>query len=171
MPSHLKRYSGAGDLHFVTFSCYDRRPFLRTPQARDLFLHIMEEERSVRSLYIAGYIVMPEHVHLLIGEPESGEIATFLKITKQRFGRRAHESGIVPSNTPVWQRRYYDFNVFTERKRVEKLKYMHRNPVARGLVERPEDWLWSSFRFYRLGESHIVFMSKKVEDYAFGRSV
>jgi len=171
MPSHLKRYCGAGDLHFVTFSSHDRRPFLRNPKARDLFLEILEEERGARSLYIAGYVVMPEHVHLLIGEPKSGEISTFLKTVKQRSSRTAHKLGIVPGDVPVWQRRYYDFNVFTEKKRVEKLRYMHRNPVMRGLVSRPENWLWSSFRFYLLGEKHILFMSEKFEDYEFGRLV
>jgi putative transposase len=53
---------------------------------------------------------------------------------------------------PLWHRRYYDFNVFTHNKHVEKLKYMHRNPVRRGLVERPEEWRWSSYRYYFLGE-------------------
>ena len=49
------------------------------------------------------------------------------------------------------QARYYDFNVWTEGKRIEKLCYMHRNPVARGLVARPKDWPWSSFRHYLTG--------------------
>jgi len=40
----------------------------------------------------------------------------------------------------LWQRRYYDFNVLPGGKFVEKLRYLHRNPVKRGLVERPEDW-------------------------------
>jgi len=56
----------------------------------------------------------------------------------------------------IWQRRFYDFNVWTERKRIEKLRYMHRNPVKRGLVENPEDWQWSSFRFYAYGEAGLV---------------
>jgi hypothetical protein len=48
----------------------------------------------------------------------------------------------------IWQRRFYDFAVFTERKRVEKLRYMHRNPLKRGLVQEPQQWRWSSFRHY-----------------------
>jgi REP element-mobilizing transposase RayT len=51
-----------------------------------------------------------------------------------------------------WQRRFYDFNVRARRKSIEKLKYIHRNPVVRGLVARPEDWPWSSFRHYATGE-------------------
>jgi putative transposase len=57
---------------------------------------------------------------------------------------------------PVWQPRFYDFNVWTERKRVEKLRYMHRNPVNRGLVPEPEQWLWSSYRFYKYAEAGTV---------------
>jgi len=51
-----------------------------------------------------------------------------------------------------WQARFYDFNVWTERKRTEKLRYIHRNPVTRGLAGSPELWAWSSFRWYALGE-------------------
>ena len=57
---------------------------------------------------------------------------------------------------PFWQSRYYDFNIHTNRKHVEKLKYMHRNPVVRGLVKRPEDWAWSSFRHYLTGQAGTV---------------
>jgi hypothetical protein len=57
---------------------------------------------------------------------------------------------------PFWQARYYDFNVWSEQKRVEKLRYIHRYPVKRGLVERPGDWLWSSFHHYLTGEEGVV---------------
>ena len=61
-----------------------------------------------------------------------------------------------PRPLRFWQPRFYDFNVFTAKKQIEKLKYMHRNPVVRGLVERPEDWRWSSYRFYACGETGTV---------------
>jgi putative transposase len=57
---------------------------------------------------------------------------------------------------PFWQARYYDFLMHSEEKRVEKLRYMHRNPVKRGLVEKPEQWQWSSFRHYATGEVGTV---------------
>lgn len=56
----------------------------------------------------------------------------------------------------VWQARYFDFNVCTAKKRVEKLRYLHRNPVKRGLVEAPEQWRWSSFRAYAYRETGAV---------------
>jgi hypothetical protein len=57
---------------------------------------------------------------------------------------------------PFWQARYYDFNVWSERKFVEKLRYIHRNPLKRGLAVRPEDWAWSSFRHYLSGKAGSV---------------
>jgi putative transposase len=56
----------------------------------------------------------------------------------------------------VWQARFYDFNVWTERKRIEKLRYIHRNPVKRGLVAEPDQWCWSSFRSYAHAEAGPV---------------
>jgi putative transposase len=71
---------------------------------------------------------------------------------KQAVARRSQRTA-----SPIrWQVRYYDFNVFSERKRVEKLRYMHRNPVERGLVQAPEEWEWSSFRHYLTGEKGRV---------------
>jgi len=60
------------------------------------------------------------------------------------------------TRTQFWQTRYYDFNVITQPKFVEKLRYIHRNPVERGLVEKPEDWPWSSFRHWSTGEPALV---------------
>jgi putative transposase len=101
---------------------------------------------------VYGYVVMPEHVHLLVNEPERGCLSQMLQSLKQSVARtlalRAADS--------FWQARYYDFNVWSESKVVEKLRYIHRNPVVRGLVERPEDWQWSSFRHYLTGADGVV---------------
>ncbi len=95
---------------------------------------------------------MPEHVHLLMSEPERGTLATALQSLKQASARRS-QRGASPLR---WQVRYYDFNVFRNEKRIEKLRYMHRNPVKRGLVDSPEEREWSSFRHYLTGETGRV---------------
>jgi putative transposase len=95
---------------------------------------------------------MPEHVHLLISEPERAKLATALQMLKQNVARELR----LPEGNPFWQERYYDFNVWSEGKRVEKLRYIHRNPVRRGLVKRPEDWKWSSFLHYATGVEGVV---------------
>lgn len=111
---------------------------------------------------------MPEHVHLLVSEPEVGNPSTVMQVLKQRTAqallpkkrrrdpRQRHLFGEEPLRRSFWQARFYDFNVWTTKKRVEKLRYMHRNPVKRGLVESPEQWRWSSYRFYLLGEVGAV---------------
>ena len=104
-------------------------------------------------MFITGYVVMPEHVHLLVGEPERSTLAIALQMLKQNVARELGHAG---QQSRFWQRRYYDFNVWTEEKRLEKLKYIHRNPVTRGLVSRPEDWAWSSFRHWATGEESVV---------------
>jgi REP element-mobilizing transposase RayT len=73
MPNCLHRYHGAGYLHFITTSCYQRRALLGSRQNRDLFLEVMEQVRRRYHFVVIGYVVMPEHVHLLFGEPERGD--------------------------------------------------------------------------------------------------
>lgn len=109
---------------------------------------------------------MPEHFHLLITEPDVGDPSVVMKVVKERFSRKLNQRRRrkAPAQTelwespaePVWQKRFYDFNVRSERKRIEKLRYMHRNPVKRGLVTRPDQWKWSSFRSYAYGEAGLV---------------
>lgn len=77
MPQNLRRIYGAGDLHFVTFSCYRRLPLLASPGRRDLFLKTLEQTRKKYEMVAIGYVVMPEHVHLLLSEPGSAEFGLF----------------------------------------------------------------------------------------------
>ena len=169
MPWSLQRFQKTGDLHFITFSCDHRQPLL-DPVARRLFERALEAQRIRYEFYVVGYVVMPEHVHLLLSEPERSTLATAIQAIKQSVARKipalaktALGRGTRPVEragklvtTHFWEERYYDFNVWSRRKMIEKLRYMHRNPVARGLVEKPEDWEWSSFRHYLTGERGIV---------------
>ena len=191
MPKRLKRYYGAGHLHFVTCSCYQRRPLLGRAGARNLFVHILGEVRERYRFSLVGYVVMPDHIHLLMSEPEVETPSVVMQVLKQRVSRRLRRKrptlrtakggppaanggppqlrlwgeadgptlqrtkggppaakGGAPELPRFWQRRFYDFNVWSHKKRREKLDYMHSNPVKRGLVRRPQDWPWSSYAFY-----------------------
>jgi len=168
MPSGLHRTYGAHHLHFITGSCYRRLPFLGTARSRDRFLAILEQVRQRYRFVVVGYVAMPEHIHLLISEPEIGNPSKVMQVLKQRTAhallpkrqRRNPNQGCLFGDEPhpraFWQARFYDFNVWTTKKRVEKLRYVHRNPVKRGLVESPEQWRWSSYRFYALGDAGPV---------------
>jgi putative transposase len=144
MPTGLVRYQHCGEMHFLTFSCYRRLPYLGTAEVRSLFESALERMRKRYRFVVAGYVVMPEHVHLLVNEPQRSALDRAIKSIKLSVTLRRGER-------PFWQARYYDFNVWTDAKRIEKLRYMHRNPVNRGLVEMPEDWQWSSYRHYATG--------------------
>jgi putative transposase len=158
MPTGLQRFQQTNQLHFLTFSCYKRQPFLRTEEAKDTIQQILEQTRNQQNLRIAAYVLMPEHVHLLTNEPTTGTLATFLQILKQLTSRQLKS----PSQKQFWQRRYYDFNVSTPEKFTEKLQYIHRNPVTRGLVTKPEDYRWSSFNHYATGEPGPVEIESEI---------
>ena len=103
---------------------------------------------------------MPEHVHLLLSEPERGTLAEAIHYLKLSFAKRLRSQGSAQVSvqegrepgagqpSPFWQKRYYDRNVRDAREFTVKLRYLHRNPVKRGLVKEPGDWKWSSFRHY-----------------------
>jgi putative transposase len=149
MVERLERRQLDGDLHFVTFSCFHRLGHLETAGAKDLFEEALARMSYSYEFDVVGYVVMPEHVHLLLGEPGKGLLAVGLQALKISVAKRAEQR-------PFWQARYYDFNVYSAAKRFEKLHYMHENPVKRGLVANPEDWLWSSYRYYQTGEQGRV---------------
>jgi putative transposase len=144
MTQKLIRYQTGGDFHFVTFSCFRRQPYLGTAETRSLFEQSLETMRTRYGFYVFGYVVMPEHIHLLVSEPKKAVLSKAIQALKLSVAVQREER-------PFWQARYYDFNVYSNQKHVEKLKYMHRNPVTRGLVQKPEQWEWSSFRHYSTG--------------------
>ena len=156
MPKNLKRYYGRGDFHFITFSCHERMALLGTESARNLFVSVLSEMRTQYQFALVGYVVMPEHVHLLIGEPRIGDPSALIQGLKLRVTKRMRRAAVSPGRlrfhgealTHFWQPRFYDFNVWSAKKRKEKLDYMHNNPVTRKLVEDPKDWVWSSYASY-----------------------
>ncbi len=173
MPWGLVRYHHTGQSHFITFCCYHRRALLISDASRRVFESALERVRRRFRLRVYGYVVMPEHIHLLVSEPErtaplkpkSGlngpptsqlepapglnepsTLAVALKSLKQGVARR-----LIGDADHFWQKRYYDFNVRNHAQFVEKLHYIHWNPVKKGLCERPEDWPWSSFLHHATG--------------------
>jgi len=147
MPSRLKRYQTQGHEHFITFSCHHRAPYLNNDRARIVFEETLEKLRQRHQFFLYGYVLMPEHVHLLLSEPKLQSLATTISVLKGETSKR-----LKGERAQFWQTRYYDFNVLTQAKYVEKLRYIHRNPVERGLADKPEDWPWSSFCHYLTGE-------------------
>ena len=121
MTQGLERRYGQGHHHFVTVSCYHRQPHFHSSESRQVFERCLEAIRQKYGFTIDAYVVMPEHVHLLVSEPSQGDLSVVMQALKVSVSRKMKAR-------PFWQRRFYDFNVFSDAKRIEKRRYIHRNP-------------------------------------------
>jgi len=168
MPLGLKRFQQSKQSHFVTFSCNKRLPLLSSPILRDIFIRCLEKIRRRYQFRVFGYVVMPEHVHLLVSEPDVEPLARAIQALKVSFVRQLAKRPTSAKTRQMWgtdsgedggtfwQKRYYDHNVRSAQSFATKLRYIHRNPVARGLCEHPMDWRWSSFSHYATAEVDVV---------------
>jgi len=157
MPEGLSRLHRSGQAHFLTFSCYHRLPLLREMHMEDAFLLALEQARRRLGFYVFGYVVMPAHVHLLVSEPAGELLSKAMQLLKTRVAIDARKLGRrAAGGSPFWQARYFDHNVRNHQGFITQLRYIHRNPVKRGLCHAPEEWPWSSFRAWALGEAGVV---------------
>jgi len=107
MPWGLRRFQETGQLHFLTFSCYKRRPNFTNAPCRTTFETSLERVRRGYGLCVYGYVVMPEHIHMLVNEPEQGSLSRVMQSLKQSVARTL----ALRAADPFWQARYFDFNV------------------------------------------------------------
>ena len=164
MPIRKKcqRYNHPGDAHALTFSCFQRQPFLSKERSQNWMIEAIDRARERYRVHVWAYVIMPEHVHLLIWPAEPlYDISEILSAIKQSVAKRA--LAYVQQHSPTfltrmedrqpngkihhrfWQRGGgYDRNVIEPSVVYQQIEYLHNNPVRRGLCERPEDWLWSS---------------------------
>jgi len=147
MPSSLHRYQSSGSYHFITFTCYHRQLYLNDDCSRQIFEETLEALRDRHNFFVFGYVLMPDHVHLLLSEPKKYLLDNTMRALKTQTSRKLKQG-----RPQFWQRRYYDRNIITQTEFVEKLRYIHSNPVTEGLVEKPEDWPWSSYRHWLTSE-------------------
>ena len=102
MPKGLRRIHGGGDWHFITCSCYRRQQFLASARRKDLFLRILEEVRVKHNFIVGGYVVMPEHFHLLISEPARGSLSLSMQVLKQRVSRACRKKQRQRMQVNLW---------------------------------------------------------------------
>ena len=156
-----KVFNNPGEAHELTYSCYRRRKFLAKDRTREYFVHAVEKARDIHGFHLWAYVIMPEHVHMIIFPPhEKYDVGSIQKSIKQSVSRRAinylwreNRAGLKlletgQKNTPhsFWLAGGgYDRNVITYTALEHMVNYTHNNPVRRGLVEEPGDWKWSSY--------------------------
>jgi putative transposase len=159
--SSRKIFDLPGEQHFVTFSTYQRRRFLASERTRSIVIEALSGCIEKHRCTCHGFVVMPDHVHAVLTVHPEMTISAFLLSWKKTSSyrikkffaqdqRRYH--ALCPEDCPVWQARFYDFNLGLTDKLNEKLDYMHENPVTAGLVRTAVEWSWSSARFYEFDE-------------------
>ncbi|MAG92817.1 MAG: hypothetical protein CMJ48_03610 [Planctomycetaceae bacterium] len=165
MPPHRKtctRFNDAGHAHSLTFSCFKCQVFLSRDRSRQWFVESIERALCKHRYHLWAYVVMPEHVHLLVRPTEDRyDISLFLQSMKTSVTRKA--VGFAKREAPSFLTRMldrqpngeehyrfsqrgggYDRNITEPKTLWHEIDYIHANPVRRGLCERPEDWKWSS---------------------------
>jgi putative transposase len=183
MPTRLHRHDDPGHIHFLTISCYHRLPFFGSDQVRQIVVDCMGQSRRRLGFRWIGYVVMPEHVHWLIYPHPPGcsnpipisKIILSLKTSigmqvnqalrevwrqRQSFGHPSLDRWATAPcpDKPIWTTRGIDVNLTDHDQLLTRLHYCHNNPVRRRLVERPEDWIWGSFRYYERMDTAVLKM-------------
>ncbi|GAB5443685.1 MAG: hypothetical protein Fues2KO_40340 [Fuerstiella sp.] len=173
-----KVFDQDGDAHFLTFSCYHRLPLLNRDRTREWTVAAIERSRTKNPFDLWAWVIMPEHVHLVLLPQPEARIASSLASLKLFVARRAiawlkeHAAGYLThledsSNDGkrrfrFWQRGGgYDRNLRSTRDVHEKIAYVHHNPVKRGLVAQPEQWRWSSARAWASGSDEPLRLDRR----------
>ena len=181
MPIYHRHFE-PGQLQFITTSTYRRTKLFERDLFRWYFVQVLQQLRKETGFLLIGWVLMPEHFHLLIKPEPAQATSRFMQELKKRTAQRILSTlaGRPPepwcrtilarlrlppsvhsdSRYRLWQRRFVRFNVYTEKKTRQKLDYMHGNPVKRRLVSSPDQWRWSSFRSYYLNDGSVLTMDR-----------
>jgi putative transposase len=163
-----------GHIYYITTVVYDRLPIFTCPSFITPLYDSLNYYRHKQEFKLLGYVIMPDHIHLILwpfGQATVSEIMRdYKKFTSRRIIRQAEVEQMGAwtaafeqagqqtgrSRNKVWQDSYWDVNIYTERFLRQKLNYVHRNPVRAGLVEMPEEYVYSSYRNYVNGEDWLI---------------
>ncbi len=181
MPSRLRRIDEPGHTHFWTLSCYRRLQFFHDDGMKRVVIAALRNLSEKFGICLIACVVMPEHLHVMLYPHRRGDdvpisISELLQAFKQGIGyygkqrlrtvwRKQGALWSLPLNRwaygqfdkqEIMNTRGYDRNIFTEKELREKVDYIHKNPVTRGLVAGAADWKWSSFRYYEMRDSSVL---------------
>jgi len=148
--------------HFVTFSVDRRRRLLDHDHPKRIVLGVLNEELTSHDARLLGFVLMPDHVHVVVWFPETGRLSRFMHGWKRKSSyhirdwyrhNAGHYFAGFGEGDRFLQAKYHAFEIYGASKLEQKIDYMHANPVRAGLVERPTDWRWSSARWYEWRQS------------------
>ena len=174
---NLPKFDDNSHVHFITTNTYKNYPCFQYEELSQILLEELKFYSTKLGFALIGYVIMPDHVHLLLWwdseeKPKLGisnimsRIKTATSKRAKRYllygggieyvGRLADVGQPTPGPFRLWQPGFYDFNIFSEEKLLEKLDYIHNNPVSAGLVLSPDDYEWSSYRLYFSDEHKVT---------------
>jgi putative transposase len=167
----LKHYDHDGRVRFITFCTHRRLPILTINRYRSIVAQSIDDVRKETGFRLFGYVIMPEHVHLVMLPADNMEVGRTVGEIKRRSAKKVHKL-IKSSGTclikkltitrdgrekfVLWQRRCYDHNCRSEESVWKKVMYCHNNPVTRGLVNDPGKWKWSSHNWYQGDQNEAI---------------
>jgi len=159
----LRHYDFDGRARFITFGTHRGLPLLVDDEIRTIICRVINRIRQENQFQLLAYVIMPEHIHLVIQPTATTKVGATVGEIKRISGIDIHhiletqkspylsQLTVIRNRAPrfvFWQRRCYDHNCRTEDSLWEKVNYCHNNPVKRKLVDMPEKWRWSSYRWY-----------------------
>ncbi len=169
----LKHYDNLNQARFITFCTHQSMPLITNNKYRQIVIDSIKAAKNKLHFKLIGYVLMPEHVHLVILPDQGTRAGAIIGEIKQVSSKKIHEI-LDTSKSPLlekltvrrnhlmrftfWQRRCYDHNCRDEESMWEKVNYCHNNPVKRGLVKSPLDWRWSSYRYYNGYDDYMLEM-------------
>ncbi len=147
----LRHYDDLGTARFVTFCCYRMGEYLLDSLSRELLVKYLREARTKHLFKLMAYVIMPEHVHLVMWPPDGMKLGLVIGEIKSKMAREyfAFTMPDIQGTRVFWQKRCYDHNCRTPETVREKIEYCHNNSVRRGLVQEPGDFEWSSYNWYQ----------------------
>lgn len=163
--TRLRHFDELGTARFITFSCYRRMNYFTENQSKELFIKYLDSVRLKYDFQIYGYVIMPEHIHLVIYPRKTMHLGLVIREIKSKMAREyfvQRELNTLEGQHVFWQKRCYDHNCRSLESVIEKINYCHMNPVKRNLVETPGEWRWSSYNYYQ-GKSNVPLIVDRVE--------
>lgn len=151
------RVSIENTAYFITTCTADARPIFAAPDAAHIALDSLRWLREAGRVWLLGYVIMPDHVHLVLGLRQGASLSKVMQVWKGFTARSLREKCSVPP--PVWQRGYYDHGIRDANDLQIRLDYMHDNPVRKGLVDAPGEYEFSTAHPSRQGDVDAWWMT------------
>jgi REP-associated tyrosine transposase len=173
----LRHYDNLETARFITFCCYHRYKLLVDDTIIRIVIDCLKATLEKYNIKIFGYVIMPEHLHLVLQPPSNiklgivigyfKSISAYKALAQMRENKDVRLSKLKvklegKTRTVFWQRRCYDHNCRTLETTLEKINYCHKNPVVRELVNSMDEWKWSSYNWY-MGKSDVPLFMDSID--------